>query len=148
MHRLGLLIGAFGALAVPSVAAEDPIAVRQAIMSSVGAAAGVAGGVMKGEITYAPAVGKSAIATIHAAAMTYGDFFPEGAEDAARSKASPKIWTDRAGFDAELAKLREAAAAANEAAGRAGPADAAAFAALMGPIMDECKSCHEKFRLE
>ena len=34
-------------------------------MQSVGAAAGVAGGVMKGEITYAPAIGKSAIATIH-----------------------------------------------------------------------------------
>ncbi|MBP7002523.1 cytochrome c [Amaricoccus sp.] len=148
MQRLGLLIGAFGALALPSVAAEDPVAQRQAIMSSVGAAAGVAGGVMKNEIPYAPALGKSVIATIHAAAMTYGGYFPEGSEDPARSKAAPAIWSDRAGFDAELAKLLAATSAAAEKAGRDGPADAATFAALIKPVMEECSSCHEKFRLK
>lgn len=148
MTRLAIFIGALGVAALPSTAAEDPIAARQAIMSSVGAAAGLAGGVMKGELPYAPAIGKAAIATFQAAAMTYGGFFPEGAQDPARSKASAKIWEDRAGFDAELAKFLAATSAAAAASGRSGPADAAAFVALVEPIMAGCKTCHEAYRLD
>lgn len=148
MKRLGIIIGLCAATALPSAAADDPVAARQVIMSSVGAAAGVTGGVMKGEIAYTPVVGKSVIAAMHAAAMTYGDYFSEGSEDAGRSKAAPAIWSDRAGFDAELAKFLAATAAAGEQAGRAGPADAATFAELMKPVMAECSSCHEKFRLQ
>lgn len=148
MTRLGILFGAACVAALPSAAAEDPIAARQAIMTSVGAAAGLVGGVMKGEITYTPAIGKAAIATFRAAATTYGDYFPEGSQDAARSEAAPKIWEDRAAFDAEIAKFLAAASAAAEASGRAGPADAETFVALAKPIMAECNACHQTFRLD
>ena len=33
-----------------------------------------------------------------------------------------------------------------KAAGKDGPADKAAFAAVAGPVFDSCKTCHESFR--
>ena len=148
MKKLPLLIGALAALAIPAFAAEDPIAVRQALMDNNGGAAGVSGAIMKDEIAYAPVVGKAALLAFSATAKAYGDFFPEGTLDPARSAASPKIWEDMAGFQAELAKFQAAAAAGVEAAGKDGPADKAAFAAAVQPVLQSCKSCHEGYRTE
>lgn len=136
------------ALALPSVAAAaDPIATRQALMDSLAGAVGLAAGVQKGEIAYAPAVGKAALTAAAATALAVGDFFPEGS-DTGETKASPRIWEDRAGFEADLAKFQEAAAAGVAGAGKDGPADAAAFVELMKPVMGTCKTCHESFRLK
>lgn len=146
MKILPLLLGA-AALSLPVLAAADPIATRQALMDSLAASAGLAGGVQKGEVAYSPAVGKAALTAAAATALAYGDYFPEGS-DAGKTKASPKIWTDRAAFDTELAKFQEAAVAAAAGAGRNGPADAAAFVELFKPVMGTCKSCHEGFRIE
>ena len=136
------------ALALPSVAAAaDPIATRQALMDSLAGAVGLAAGVQKGEIAYAPAVGKAALTAAAATALAVGDFFPEGS-DTGETKASPRIWEDRAGFEADLAKFQEAAAAGVAGGGKDGPADAAAFVELMKPVMGTCKTCHESFRLK
>ena len=135
-------------VALPALAAEDPIAVRQTLMSSNGASAAVAGAILKDELAYSPAVAKAVLSSFDAVAAAYGDFFPEGTLDPARSEASPKIWEDPAGFAAELAKFRQAAAAASEASGRDGPADKAAFQAAVQPVFETCRSCHEGFRTE
>jgi cytochrome c556 len=148
ISRLLAGLATAAALALPAVAAEDPIAVRQALMSSNGAAGAVTGAILKDELAYSPQVGKSVIATMHAVASAVGDYFPEGSLDPARSEAAPKIWEDPAGFTAALAKFQEAAAAANKASGRAGPPDKAAFGALIVPVLDSCKGCHETYRTE
>ena len=114
-------------------------------MSANGAAAAVSGGMLKGEIPYTPAVGKATLASFEATAMTFGLMFPDGATS---KEASPKIWEDRAGFEAELAKFQEAAAAAVKASGRGGPADLDAFKAVAEPVLGTCKGCHEKYRLD
>lgn len=147
MQRLTLIFGALIAFSIPVLAAEDPIAARQALMSNNGAAAAVAGGMMKGEIPYTPAVGKAVLAAFNATGATYGDFFPEGSFDPAKSKASEKIWTDRAGFLAELEKFHAAAMAGVEAAGREGPPDLEAFKAAVDPAFGSCKSCHEAYQI-
>lgn len=128
-------------------AADDPIATRQAIMSSVGAAAGLGGGMMKGGIDYTPAAGKAAIAAMRAASVSFGDYFPEGSESG-DTEAAPAIWSDRAGFDAEIAKFVAASEKAMAASGRPGPADLDAFKAVFGPVLGSCKSCHEGFRVK
>lgn len=145
-----VLFTAAGIAAIPaiSIAADDPVAARKAVMQSVGAAAGLGGGMMKGEIGYTPAAGKAAIATLNAAAHTYGDLFPEGSDLAADTTAAPAIWDNRAGFNDELAKFASAAAAAMTAAGKEGPADLDAFKAAIGPVFASCKSCHEGFRVK
>lgn len=128
-------------------AADDPIATRQAIMSSVGAAAGLGGGMMKGGIDYTPAAGKAAIAAMRAASVSFGDYFPEGSESG-DTEAAPAIWSNRAGFDAEIAKFVAASEKAMAASGRPGPADFDAFKAVFGPVLGSCKSCHEGFRVK
>ncbi|GAB4522959.1 MAG: cytochrome c [Roseibium sp.] len=139
------MVAGLGFAGAAAQAADDPIATRQAIMASVGAAAGLSGGMMKGEIAYAPAAGKAAIATARAAALTFGDFFPAGS-DQGTTGAAPTIWENADGFAAELAKFTEATAAAAEASGKSGPADLDAFKAAMGPVLGTCKSCHETYR--
>jgi len=148
MRRFAIASATLAILALPAFADDDPIAVRQALMDNNGASAGVAGAIMKGELDYSPVVGKAVIYAMSATAAAYGDFFPEGSEDAARSNASPKIWQDMAGFQAEIAKFKEATAKAREISGKGGPADAEAFKAAMGPIFDSCKTCHEAYRVE
>jgi cytochrome c556 len=145
---LGLMLaGMAGVGATAVAAADDPIATRKAIMDSVGAAAGLGGGMMKGEIAYSPAAGKSVIATMDAAAHSFGSFFPEGS-DKGDTTASPKIWQDPAAFDEAIAKLAATTSAAVTASGKNGPADVAAFKAAMGPVFGNCKSCHEAFRVK
>ena len=81
-------------------------------MDNNGGGGAVAGGIMKDEIPYSPAVAKSVILAWAAAPTAYGSFFPEGSIDPARSHASPKIWEDAAGFQAELDKFKADTAAA------------------------------------
>jgi cytochrome c556 len=148
MGKLPLLTAALAALAIPAFAADDPIAARQALMDANGGAAAVAGALLKDQIAYEPVIGKSVFTAFSAVSHTYGDYFPEGSLDPARSAASPRIWEDMAGFQAELAKFDAAVAAALEASGKDGPADKAAFAALAQPALQSCGSCHETYRVK
>lgn len=148
MKSFLIALGLVAATVTTVTAADDPVAARKALMQSVGAAAGTSGAMLKGELDYSPAVGKAAIASINATAMVFGDYFPEGSDMAADTTAAPKIWEDRAGFDAEIAKLKEAVAAATAASGKDGPADLDAFKTAMTPVLGTCKSCHEGYRVK
>lgn len=138
---------AYAGVVAVAHAADTPVDVRKSIMQSVGAAAGLGGGMMKGEVTYSPAAGKAAIATMNAAAHTFGAYFPEGS-DQGDTTAAPAIWSDAAGFEAELIKFSSAASAAAAAAGKDGPADLDAFKASFGPVLGTCKACHEGYRVK
>jgi cytochrome c556 len=142
-----LALSLLAVTATAAFAADDPIADRKALMQANGAAAGAAAGLMKNQIVYAPAIGRTVIASFNATAHTFGDYFPDGSDMGADTHASPKIWEDRAGFDAELAKFQTVVAAAMQASGRDGPADLDAFKAAVGPVFGSCKSCHEGYQV-
>jgi len=148
IHRklaaIGLVAG-FGLTIATAQAADDPIATRQAIMSSVGAAAGLGGGMMKGGVDYSPAAGKAAIATMRAASLSFGTFFPQGSGEG-DTGAAATIWEDADGFAAEIAKFSAATEKAAAASGKDGPADLDSFKAVFGPVLGTCKSCHETYR--
>ncbi len=148
MRNVPIALGALALLATAAFAADDPIAARQALMDNNGAATAVAGGILKDQIAYSPAVAKAVITSWNATAAVVGGYFPEGSADAKRSHAAPKIWEDMAGFQAALAKFQDAAFAAAKASGKDGPADKAAFAKLAQPVMQTCKGCHQDYRLE
>ncbi|MEP2704540.1 MAG: cytochrome c [Roseibium sp.] len=141
---IGIVAGV-AATASIAQASDDPIQSRQAIMASVGAAAGLAGGMMKGEIPYNPVAGKAAIATMRAASVNFGDYFPAGS-DQGKTGATAKIWSDADGFKAKMAKFAGASESAMKAAGKDGPADLDAFKAAFGPVFGSCKACHEDYR--
>ncbi|EKF19810.1 c-type cytochrome [Nitratireductor pacificus] len=147
MKKLALVVSAI-CLSVSAVAASDePVAARKALMDANAASAGLAGAMMKGDLAYNPAIAKAALLTLNASAKTFGSFFPEGSQEG-DTTASPKIWEDAAGFQAALDKYMADTSAAVAAAGRDGPADLDAFKAAVGPVLGNCRSCHENFRVQ
>ncbi len=145
-----LIIG-FSALVLSSVAvlaADDPIAVRKALMQSAGGAAGLAGGMMKNEIPYSPAAAKAAISALNGSAQAMGDFFPQGSDKGGDTTAAPKIWAEADHWTKEIGEFKEKTGAAMQASGKDGPADLAAFQAAIGPVLGMCKECHEEFRIQ
>ena len=144
--KTALIFGALAAMAAPALATDDAIMTRKSFMWSNGASAGLAVGMMKNEIEYSPAAGNAVLKSFMATSLAFGDYFPDGT-DQGDTRASPKIWEDRAGFDAALAEFQEASASGAQAGGREGPADLAAFQAAVGPILNTCNSCHEEYQL-
>lgn len=147
MRRLAVAVSALCLSASAAATADDPIATRKALMGANAASAGLAGAMMKGEMPYSAAVAKAAILTLNATAKSVGSFFPEGSK-MGETTAAPAIWDDAAGFQAALAKFQQDASAAVAAAGKDGPADLDAFKAAVGPVLGNCRSCHEAFRVK
>ena len=72
--------------------------------------------------------------------------YPEGTQGQTSNKylASDKVWSDRAGFDAEIDKFQ----ASLDAAIAANPQDQASLGATFGAVGGSCKSCHEVYRIQ
>ena len=153
MKKLAIAISAL-ALSVSAVSAgghltgNDAVDTRKALMQAVGGAAGLAGGMMKGEMDYNPGVAAAAIASMRGAAYAMAAFFPEGTDTVKGTTSSPKIWEDADGFAAAVAKFKADIDAASAASGKDGPADLDAFKAAIGPVFANCKSCHEGYRVK
>ncbi len=152
MYLKSILFGGLALLvtgaAVPGLAQDDTqqaIAARKGLMQANGAAAALAGAMMKGDLAYNPAVARSVIATFRAVSLSLGAHFPEGSHGEG-TRAAPAIWEKADEFAAMLAKLQGDTAAAAEASGREGPADLAAFQSAVQPILGDCQTCHEQFR--
>ncbi|TPW27588.1 c-type cytochrome [Pararhizobium mangrovi] len=147
MKKTAILLAGLALTTGLAVAADNPVETRQAIMDSNGAAAGLSGAMMKGDVDYSPAAGKSAIESFHASAMAFGAFFPEDSKDADGTKASPKIWSDPQAFQKALDDWKQDTQAALKISGKDGPQDLQAFQKAVQPILQNCKSCHQDFRL-
>jgi len=141
--RLTATLAAMALLTSVSAATADPIQTRQAIMSSVGAAAKASGEMAKGNIDFNSDVAALALATFAAASHSFRDYFPEGSETGHDTEAKSTIWEDRAGF----IEINQAFAEDAAAAVAAEPADLDAFKAAFGSVAENCKACHEKYRV-
>jgi cytochrome c556 len=144
MHRTTLALAglSLALMAAAAFATEDPIKTRQWLMDANGAAAGAGGAMLKGEVPFSEAVAKSVFQTMHAVSYSFGDYFPPGS-DKGKTKASPKIWEDMAGFTAALQKFQQD----TDAAIAAKPADLDSFKTAFGQVASNCKACHDKYRL-
>ncbi len=143
----GMLFGsviviATGVVTTAASGVSDPIAVRQEIMTSVGRAGGLLFRTLKGDQAFDERSVGSALAALQAAGATFGDYFPEGSETGEHTCAGSKIWEDRAGFDATVAKFHERAEAAYSAA----PKDVDSLKAAVSPVFEMCGQCHKTFR--
>lgn len=146
MNRKQALIASLFLLvpAMPAMAGDSPQEARHEMMEDVGGAAKKIGKMMKGESEFDAAVANAGLQTWAESAKTFGELFPEGSETGFDTEAKAAIWSDRAGFDEQLAMFAEKADAAVAAA----PQDLAALKAAAGPVFKTCKSCHESYRVE
>ena len=55
---------------------------------------------MKGEAEFNAVAAELILRTMNTAALGFDELFPAGSETGGETTASPKIWEDRAGFDA------------------------------------------------
>jgi cytochrome c556 len=141
------LVFAISALALAtSAAAADPIADRQALMKSNGKAMGVLVPITKGEKPFDAAAVLDALKALNddAQKLDVATLFPPGSDTGGDTTASPKIWEDTAGFQAQVDKFKADAAAALASP----PQDAAALGATVGMIGKNCGACHETFRIK
>ncbi len=143
MLTLALSLPALTAPA-PAVAEQDPIQTRKAIMSNVGAAAGAAGAMVRGQVDYNPRVAQLAMRTIMSSALAFTHYFPEGSETGQMTEAAPKIWEDFATFETISADMALAA----EQAVVAAKGDLDSFRPAFAAVGRSCGACHEDFRIK
>ena len=129
---------------LPALAGDSPQEQRHELMEDVGGAAKKIGRMMKGETGFDAVVANEALAVWAGSAEPFGQLFPEGSESGFDTEAKATIWSDRAGFDAQLALFSEKTTAAVAAK----PQDLDALKAAAGPVFKVCKSCHEDYRID
>lgn len=137
---VGLLAASFG------MAQADPIADRQALMKDMGRAVGSVAKMAQGQQAFDAATVKAAFATLAADAqkLDADTLFLEGTETGGDTEASPKIWEDRAGFKAIIAKYQ----ADTTAAVAADPEDLASFQGQFKTVTANCGACHQSYRVK
>lgn len=146
MFRLVLVISALFLVfsVTPLVAGDSPQEQRHGLMEKSKDAAKPVGGMLKGEVEFNAETAMASFKTWAEIAGQFGELFPEGTETGYDTEAKKEIWTDRAGFDAELKKFSDAA----NAAVAANPQILEELKAAAGPVFKTCKSCHEGYRVE
>ncbi|MBZ9934949.1 cytochrome c [Mesorhizobium sp. BR1-1-16] len=125
-----------------AMAASDLGKQREADMKAIGGAIKTSAGFAMGKVPFDAAAAKAAMETVAAKATDFPTLFPAGSETADKG-ASPKIWENKADFEAHAAKLASDAKAAAAAADQGADAFKAAFAVVGA----NCKSCHQLYRL-
>lgn len=125
------------------VSAENQHENREAAMKKIGGAMGALAAIAKGQKDYDAEVVKTSLGTINATIKVFPSYFPAGSEKD-DDEASPKIWENKADFEAKAAKL----AADSEAILAQLPADQAAVGAALGTLGQDCGACHEAYRIK
>jgi cytochrome c556 len=135
-------------LGVGAVAAQqDVVKEAQSIMKANGKnLGGVLSAVAKGDKPYDQAAVDAALAQLDATAKKLPTLFPEstkGLKPEGDYSASPKIWEDKAGFDAKIASFAKVVTEA-----KAKIKDLDSLKANVGGIGKECGGCHETYRVK
>jgi len=132
------------ALGITAVVAQsDPIAARKALMKQNGEAAKSGAAMVKGEAPFDATKAQAIFTTFIDVSTKLPSLFPENSKTGGDTIASPKIWEDKAGFEAKAAKFGEDAKAAKSAV-----KDLDSFKSSFGNVTKNCGSCHETYRVK
>ena len=134
-------------LGVGAVVAQDAVKGVQDTMKANGKnLGGVLSPMFKGEKPYDQAAVDAALAQLDDTAKKLPTLFPASLKDAKWEgdfSPSPKIWEDKAGFDAKIASFAKAVTEA-----KAKIKDMDSLKANFPGIGKECGGCHETFRVK
>lgn len=136
---LAALAASLGATAV--LAQQDALEARKALMKGNGREAGAMVRMTKGEVPFDAAKVNAAFDQWTATAAKFPSLFPPNAKEG-ETRALPAIWTERAKFEAEVAKFAKDVADNRAKA----VANLDGLKVAMAAIGKDCGSCHESFR--
>ncbi|RYG16403.1 MAG: cytochrome c [Chitinophagaceae bacterium] len=128
--------------------AKQAIAVRKATFTLIGNNFKPIGDVLQGKAEYNAAEIKKRAERVAFLSGFLHDTFPEASnvgEPDTKSKA--EIWTNRAEFDKKLKEFQEHSATLAQVAAKE-TSNSEAFKAAAGAVGQDCKSCHEKFKVK
>ena len=128
------------------VAQQDVVTQTQTVMKGNGKNAGALGAMVKGEKPYDQATVDTALAQFEDTAKKLPTLFPASIKDAKWDgdySPSPKIWEDKAGFDAKIASFAKVVSEA-----KANIKDLDSLKATFPGMGKECGGCHETFRVK
>lgn len=128
------------AAATAAFAQSDPIAARKALMKAQDDQARIAVRMMRGDVPYDPAKADAVFKSFADTTEKFGTLFPDNSK-AGDTKAAPAIWTDRAGFNAAVAKFTKDV---NDNRAKTKTLDE--FKVAIGAVGSNCNSCHDKYR--
>lgn len=127
-------------------AQQDSVKEVQALMKGNGKNAGAMSAMVKGEKPYDQATVDSALAQFEDTAKKLPNLFPASAKGVKLDgdySTSPKVWEDKAGFDAKIASFAKVVGEA-----KAKIKDIESLKANMPAIGKECGACHETYRVK
>jgi cytochrome c556 len=139
---VGTLLLGVGAV----VAQQSQVDQAQTVMKGNGKNAGALAAMVKGDKPYDQATVDTALAQFEDTAKKLPTLFPDstkGLKPAGDYSTSPKIWEDKAGFDAHIATF---AKAVSDAKGSVKDLDT--LKAAFPVIGKSCGGCHETYRLK
>jgi cytochrome c556 len=147
MKRALLVVGAL-LLSVGAVSAQQEIVKeRQTLMKSNGRAlGGTLSAMAKGDKPYDQAAVEAALTVLDETAKKLPTLFPDstkGLKAEGDYSTSPKVWEDKAGFDAHIVTFAKAVTDA-----KVKIKDLDSLKANVGGIGKACGGCHETFRLK
>jgi cytochrome c556 len=127
-----------------STAFAGAIEDRQALMKGIAGATKTAAGYAKGDTPFDAAKVKALLQVYVDGAAKLPTLFPDDSKTGGTepTTASPKIWENKADFDAHAAKLGADATAAMAAT------DQASFAKSFQVIAANCNACHGVYRVK
>jgi cytochrome c556 len=146
MIRTVVVVGTLLLGVIAVVAQQDVVNQNQTIMKSNGKNAGVLAAMVKGEKPYDQAAVDAALTQLDETAKKLPTMFPEsvkGLKAEGDYSASPKIWEDKAGFDAHIATFAKAVTDA-----KASVKDLDTLKVSLPVIGKSCGGCHETFRVK
>lgn len=146
MMRTVVVVGAL-LLGVSAVVAQQDLVERaRTVMKDTGKKAGALGAIVKGDKPYDQATVDAALAQFEDTAKKLPTLFPEsikGLKADGDYSSSPKIWEDKAGFEARIVSFGKVVTEAKPKI-----KDLQTLKASFPAIGRECKDCHETYRVK
>lgn len=143
------MIRILGALAVVALGAtvvmaqQNPkIVERQAIMKKSDDDLKLMTKMTKGEAPYDAAKVSAAYASMETEYKKAANLFPDDSKTGEKVRASPKIWENRADFDAKMTAFIKVAGDA-----KAKATSQAAFNEVHPAVIKACDNCHQDYRI-
>lgn len=127
-------------------AQQDSVKEVQTLMKGNGKNAGAMSAMVKGDKPYDQATVNSALAQFEDTAKKLPNLFPASAKGVKLDgdySPSPKVWEDKAGFDAKIASFAKVVGEA-----KAKIKDLDSLKATLPAIGKECGGCHETYRVK
>jgi len=126
--------------ATAAYAQTNVIQQRRAAMKAIGEQTDIAASILKGQAPFSVEKAELVFQTYKDKMVGFEKLFPPGS-DTGETKATAAVWSDRAGYDAAIAKFNQAVAD-NAANG----VTEAGFKAAFTAVAENCRACHQSYK--